>query len=40
MGKGSGPRPFDIPREQFRDNFDAIFRKKKEQPAPEPKKPQ
>ena len=28
MGKGSVPRPFDIPRDQYRDNFDAIFGKK------------
>jgi len=28
MGKGSNPRPFGIPKEQFRDNYDAIFGKK------------
>ena len=29
MGKGSNPRPFAVDREQFRSNFDAIFRKEK-----------
>jgi hypothetical protein len=28
MGKGSGARPFEVPKEQFRDNWDAIFGKK------------
>lgn len=28
MGKGSVPRPFDVPKEQFRDNWDKIFGKK------------
>jgi hypothetical protein len=28
MGKGSTPRPFEIPKDQFRDNWDAIFGKK------------
>jgi len=40
MGKGSVPRPFDVPREQYRDNFDAIFGKKdkpKENEKPEDK---
>jgi len=27
-GKGSAPRPFDVPREQYEDNFDRIFRRK------------
>ena len=36
MGKGSNPRPFDIPKDQFRDNWEAIFGQKK--PPPEPKK--
>ncbi len=36
MGKGSNPRPFEIPRDQFRDNWDAIFGKKKQDPAPKP----
>jgi len=34
MGKGSNPRPFAVDREQFRSNFDAIFRKEK--PSCEP----
>lgn len=28
MGKGSNPRPFEIPKDQFRNNWDAIFGKK------------
>lgn len=28
MGKGSNPRPFEVPREQFRDNWDKIFGRK------------
>ena len=28
MGKGSNPRPFEIPRDEFRDNWDKIFGKK------------
>lgn len=35
MGKGSNPRPFDIPKDQFRDNWEATFGRK---PKPEPKK--
>lgn len=27
-GKGSAPRPFDVPREQYESNFDRIFRRK------------
>ena len=40
MGKGSTPRPFEIPREQFRDNWDKIFGKKdaKEDKARDPGK--
>ena len=41
MGKGSTPRPFEIPREQFRDNWEAIFGKKdkpKDNEQPENKK--
>jgi hypothetical protein len=34
MGKGSTPRPIEVPREQFDNNFDAIFRKKKPQESP------
>jgi hypothetical protein len=33
-GKGSAPRPFDVPREQYENNFDRIFRSKQE-PTPE-----
>lgn len=38
MGKGSTPRPFEVPKDQFRDNWDAIFGKK-DKPA-ENEKPQ
>jgi hypothetical protein len=34
MGKGSTPRPFDVPRDQFRDNWDKIFGPKNKQPSP------
>ena len=37
MGKGSVPRPFEVPREQFRDNWDKIFGRK--DPKEEPKNP-
>ena len=38
MGKGSVPRPFDVPLDQYRDNFDRIFGKKdKQEPAKENK---
>ena len=36
MGKGSNPRPIEIPRDQFRDNFDRIFGKKPDEPQPKP----
>jgi hypothetical protein len=36
MSKGSNPRPVEIPRDQFRHNWDRIFAQK--QPA-EPAKP-
>ena len=36
MGKGSTPRPFDIPKDQFRDNWDAIFGKKRQDPPAKP----
>jgi hypothetical protein len=39
MGKGSVPRPFDIPRDQYRDNFDAIFGKKDKKEPVNDKKP-
>jgi hypothetical protein len=36
MGKGSAPRPYGVPKEQFNNNFDAIFRKKdSEEPKPQ-----
>jgi hypothetical protein len=39
MGKGSNPRPFDIPKEDYRDNWDRIFSKKKpDEPAKPPAK--
>lgn len=40
MGKGSNPRPFDVPKDQFRDNWDKIFGKKdpKEDKASQPDK--
>lgn len=28
-GKGSSPRPFSVPKEEFDSNFDNIFRKNK-----------
>ena len=37
MGKGSTPRPFEVPRDQFRDNWDKIFGKKNK-PEPQDKK--
>lgn len=30
-GKGDKRRPLQVPKEQFNDNWDAIFKKKKEQ---------
>ena len=34
MSKGSNPRPFDIPKDKFRDNWEQIFgKKKKEEPT-------
>jgi hypothetical protein len=36
MGKGSNPRPIEIPREEFRNNWDKIFGKKKAKPQPQP----
>jgi hypothetical protein len=36
MGKGSNARPFEVPREEFTNNWDTIFGKKnKEQPVKE-----
>lgn len=36
MGKGSAPRPIPNP-DKFRDNWDQIFGKKKEEPKKEEK---
>jgi hypothetical protein len=36
MSKGSRSRPIEIPRDQYRDNFDRIFGRK---PADTPAKP-
>ena len=41
MGKGSVPRPFDIPRDEYAANFDRIFGKKdakKDKQPPQDKK--
>lgn len=38
MGKGSNPRPFEVDRQTFRDNYDAIFGKNKNSQQPEPDK--
>jgi hypothetical protein len=37
MSKGSNPRPVEIPREKFRDNWDQIFGKNS--PKPPEKQP-
>jgi hypothetical protein len=36
-GKGSAPRPYSVPKEQFNKNWDQIFGKKKEEPKEEVK---
>jgi hypothetical protein len=36
MGKGSNPRPFEVPKDQFRDNWDKIFGKKDPKDKPKP----
>jgi len=36
MSKGSNARPIEIPREQFRSNWDQIFRKKTDEKRQEP----
>lgn len=36
MGKGSNPRPFDIPRDEFAANFDRIFGRKEPRKTHEP----
>lgn len=38
MGKGSNPRPFDVPKKQFDDNWEQTFGKKKKQ-EPSEKQP-
>lgn len=41
MGKGSTPRPFEVPRDQFRDNWDIIFgSKNKDKQNPKEDKPE
>jgi hypothetical protein len=37
MGKGSTPRPFEVPKDQFRDNWDKIFGKKDKAAPPDKK---
>lgn len=32
MGKGSNPRPFDVDRQTFRDNYDRIFGRRDRDP--------
>jgi hypothetical protein len=39
MSKGSTPRPFEIPRKQYEDNFERIFGKKQPTPQNQQKKP-
>ena len=36
MSKGSNPRPFEVPKEKFRDNWDQIFGKKPAKPPENP----
>jgi hypothetical protein len=36
MSKGSRTRPREVPHQQFRDNWDAIFGKKPREPEPKP----
>jgi hypothetical protein len=41
MGKGSNPRPFEIPQEQFLSNWERTFgRKSKTEPESETKEPE
>jgi len=35
MGKGSTPRPFDVPMQKFAENWDKIFGAKKEKEKPD-----
>ena len=40
-GKGDGPRPMDIDRKKFEENFDRIFGKPEKPEVPEvPQKPE
>ena len=40
MGKGSNPRPFEIPQDQFLSNWEKTFgRKSKPEPESEPAEP-
>ncbi len=32
MSKGSTPRPIEVPRDQYRDNWDQIFGRKQPEP--------
>jgi hypothetical protein len=34
MSKGSNPRPFEVDRQTYRDNYDAIFGKDKSKSEP------
>ena len=38
MSKGSTPRPRQVPRKQYEDNWDKIFNKKKEEPCQKKKR--
>lgn len=37
-GKGSSPRPFSVPKEQFNSNWDKIFGKKEQKKSEEDNK--
>jgi hypothetical protein len=37
MSKGSNPRPVQVPRDQYRDNWDQIFGRKQPEPKPNDK---
>lgn len=38
MGKGSTPRPFEVPQDQYRDNWERTFGSKKPAQPPDDKK--
>ena len=40
MSKGSRPRPFEVPKRQFDENFERIFGKKKKEPDTQTNKKQ